>query len=265
MNIYLHELRAYRKSTITWTLSLIGVIVLFLSLFPSIAKDFNEFSHILEGYPEGLRKALGIQIETFGTLLGFYMYIFTYILLCGAIQAMVMGTSIVSKEVREKTADFLLTKPVTRPTILTSKLLAALTSLVITSIIYIVAAYLMALQVTNVDFDEGIFLMISLTLLFTQLIFLAIGFIVSVVFPKIKAVLSLSLGTVFAFFVVGMVIAVDGDSAKRFISPFKYFDGKYIIDHASFEAPYLLASLIIILVCIVASYIIYTKKDVHAV
>lgn len=265
MNIYLHELRAYRKSTITWACSLIAVIVLFLSLFPSVSKDFADFSSILEGYPEGVRKALGIEIETFGTLLGFYMYIFMYITLCGAIQAMVLGTSILSKEVREKTADFLLTKPVTRTKILTSKLLAAVTSLVMTCVIYVLAAYLMALQVKTVDFDVNIFLLISFTLLFIQLMFLAIGFIVSVVFSKIKAVLSVSLGTVFAFFVIGMIVSVDGEGAKRYFSPFKYFNGKYMLAHASYEMSYVLAGIAIIVISIAASYFIYTKKDVHAV
>lgn len=265
MNIYLHELRAYRKSTITWTCSLIAVIVLFLSLFPSVSKDFAEFSSILEGYPEGVRKALGIQIETFGTLLGFYVYIFMYITLCGAIQAMVLGTSILSKEMREKTADFLLTKPVTRTKIVTSKLLAAVTSLVITCVIYIAAAYLMALQVKTVDFDVSTFLLISLTLLFIQLMFLAIGFIISVVFSKIKAVLSVSLGTVFAFFVIGMIVAVDGEGAKRYFSPFKYFNGTYMLEHATYEASYVIAAIAIIVISIAASYFIYTKKDVHTV
>lgn len=265
MNIFLHELRAYRKSTITWTCSLIAVIVLFLSLFPSVSKDFAQFSSVLEGYPEGVRKALGIQVETFGTLLGFYMYIFMYITLCGAIQAMVLGASILSKEVREKTADFLLTKPVTRTKIVTSKLLAATASLVITCLIYIGAAYVMAIQVKTVDFDGSIFLLISFTLLFIQLMFLSIGFIVSVVFSKIKAVLSVSLGTVFAFFVIGMIVAVDGEGAKRYFSPFKYFSGTYMLAHASYETSYVIAAIAIIVVSITASYFIYTQKDVHAV
>ena len=134
MNMYLHELKAYRKSTIIWIVALIGSLALFLSFFPSLARDAEEYKHILDGYPEELRKAIGLSVDSLATILGFYSYMFVYLKLCGAIQAMMIGISIVSKETREKTADFLLTKPIARPQIITSKLLAALTLLVITNI-----------------------------------------------------------------------------------------------------------------------------------
>jgi ABC-2 type transport system permease protein len=248
-----------------WTCSLIAIVIFFLSIFPSLSKDVAEFSKLLEGYPEGVRKAIGLEIESFGSVLGFYSYVFMYITLCGAIQAMIVGTSIVSKEVREKTADFLLTKPVTRTKVLTSKLIAAVVSLAITNVLYIAAANIMAAQVKTADFSEKVFLLISISLFFVQLIFLALGIIISVVFPKIKAVLSVSLGTVFAFFVIGMVVSSDGAGAKRYLTPFKYFDTKYIIENSSFDVSYLAAAIGIILVSITASYLIYTKKDVHAV
>ena len=114
MNMFLHELKAYRKSTIIWTCSLIALVVLFLSMFPTFSKEADAFKEIMEGFPEPVRKALGLSVDSMSSILGFYSYIFLYITLCGAIQAMNLGTSIVSKEVREKTADFLLTKPVTR-------------------------------------------------------------------------------------------------------------------------------------------------------
>ena len=39
MNIFMHELRAYRKSTIIWTISLIMIVLLFMSFYSSFAKD----------------------------------------------------------------------------------------------------------------------------------------------------------------------------------------------------------------------------------
>jgi ABC-2 type transport system permease protein len=265
MNIFFHELKAYRKSTMIWTCSLMGIVIFFLLMFPSISRDYLEFSKVLEGYPEGVRKALGLELESFGTILGFYSYIFLYITLCGSIQAMILGTSIVSKEMREKTTDFLLTKPVTRTKVLTSKLLAGVTSLVITNVFYFATVYIMAGQVTEAAFSSKLLFLVSITLFFLQLIFLTVGILISVIFSKLKAVLSVSLGTVFAFFVIGMVVSSDSSQAKRYLSPFKYFDPKYIIAHSKFEFAYLFVTVGIILVSIIVSYFIYTKKDVHAV
>ncbi|WP_312470620.1 ABC transporter permease subunit [Neobacillus sp.] len=265
MNIFLHELRAYRKSTIIWSISLTLIVVFYLSLYPSFAHDAEEFTKILEGYPEAIRNALGINLGGFFTILGFYCFPLSFITLCGAIQAMNLGTSIVSKEVREKTADFLLTKPVTRTKILTSKLLAALTAIILTNIVYLAAASIMAFQVKTEDFSFKLFIMLSLTLFFVQLIFLALGLIISVIVSKLKSVLTVSLGTVFAFYFLGMLSGTPGEEAKRYISPFKYFDTAYIMKHASYESSFLIAGAIIIILAIVASYFVYTKKDIHAV
>ena len=265
MNIFLHELKAYRKSTIIWSISLVLIIALFMSLYSSIAKDAEGFLKILENYPEAIRNAIGFNQGNFFTILGFYSFPLSFITLCAAIQAMNLGTSIVSKEVREKTADFLLTKPVTRSQILTAKLMGAFVSLVITNIIYFAAASVLAFQVKTDDFSMKIFFLLSLTVFFIQLIFLALGIIISVIVPKIKSVLTVSLTTVFAFYFLGIFSDTTGEEVKRYISPFKYFDTAYIIKHAGYEASFLIAGAVIILLAIMASFVVYSKKDIHAV
>lgn len=265
MNVFLHELKAYRKSTIIWSCSLVALIIVFLSVFPAFTKDVTEFKNILEGFPEVVRRAIGISLDNISTFLGFYSYVFIYILLCGSIQAMNLGTSILSKEVREKTADFLLTKPVTRAQIVTSKLLAALTSLIITNIVYLVAASLMASAVKNQDFDYAIFFMISITMFFVQLIFLSLGVLVSVLATRIKSVLPISLGTVFGFFIINMFSSIMDDKVLRYIAPFKYYDTSYIIRNSSYETSFIIIEIIFIAISIFASYLIYSKKDIHGV
>ncbi|MDF2606582.1 MAG: putative type transport system permease protein [Bacillales bacterium] len=265
MNIYTHELRAYRKSTIIWTISLVALVILFMSIFPAFSKDAEEFKKLLEGYPEPVRKAIGLNLESFTSLLGFYSYVFLYFSLCGAIQAMNIGTSILSKEVREKTADFLLTKPVSRSKIITSKILAGVTSIVITNICFLIAVNFMASYVKNESYDQETFLMISITLLFIQLIFLSIGTFVSVIVSKIKSVIAVSLGTVFTFFIIGMLASTSDDEKLRYISPFKYFDSAYIIKHSSYETPFVVLAILIVGAAISAGYIIYIKKDIHTV
>jgi len=265
MNMFLHELKDYRKSTVIWAASLAALIALFFSMFPSISKEAEEFKKLMEGFPEALRMALGLSVENIGSIIGYYSYVFLYISLCGAIQAMNLGISIVSKEIREKTADFLLTKPVTRTRIMTSKLFAVLTSLVITNIVYLIVSTAVASIVETKEYSIKIFLMISLTLFFIQLIFLALGIIVSVVISKIKSVVPISLGTVFGFFIIGALVSTTGDDALRYITPFKYFDLDYIAQNSSYESSFVIAAIGFIAAAITASYFIYLKKDIHAV
>lgn len=265
MNMFLHELKACRKSTVIWTLSLVALVVLFLSMFPSFSKDAEEFKKLLEGFPVELRKAIGLSVDSIATLIGFFSYAFLYLKLAGAIQAMNLGTSILSKETREKMADFLLTKPVTRGQVVTSKLLAAFVSLVITNIMFITAIFVMASIVSEDAFNKEALFLIAISLFFLQLMFMALGIVVAAMFPRIKSVISVSLGTVFGFFMLGMISSTTEDEALRYLTPFNYFDAAYTTQHEGYETSFLITAAIFIIAAIVASYYLYSKKDVHSV
>lgn len=266
MNMYLHEIKSQRKSVFIWILVLLGLAALFLSIYPSMAADAADFKKMLGNYPPAVRAILGINLDYITSLLGFYSMIFSFIALCGAIQAMILGASILSRESRERTADFLLVKPVSRAKVVSAKLLAAFTSILITDFIFIALSTLLANSVKTSDFSVRLFFMINLTLFFIQLIFLTLGMVISVFFKKLKSVLPLSLGVVFGLYMVGVLFA-SGEEEKvvRFLSPFKYFDITYIIDNSGYEAPYLATGAVVAAVAVVISYLVYIKKDIHAV
>lgn len=265
MNIYLQELKSLRKSAITWTIALVALAAMYFSIFPGVLQDAEGVRQLFAGYPESVRAILGVSLDSIATLLGFYSMVFTFITVSAAIQAMIYGVTILSRETRERTADFLLVKPVSRSTIVTAKLLAALTAILATNLVYNLAALLLANSIKTAEYSPRLFLMINATMLFIQLIFLAIGMLCSVTIRKLKSVLPVSLGTVFGLFIVGALLATSADSAERFISPFKYFDTNYIIQHSGYEVTYLLVGAAIFVLGIAASYLIYIRKDVHAV
>lgn len=266
MNMYLHELKSLRKSAFIWTCVLIALAALYLSIYPSMASDAADFKKLLSGYPASVRAMLGINLDYITSFLGFYSMIFSFIILCGAIQAMNLGVSILSKESRERTADFLLVKPVSRSSIVSAKLLAAFTAILVTYIVFFAVTSIMANTIKISDYNGKLFFMINLTMFFIQLIFLAIGMFVSVFFNKIKSVLPISLGVVIGLYMIGAVLATGKDNdLARFLSPFKYFDITYIIKNATYEPRYIICSIIIIVVAVVSTYIIYIKKDIHAV
>ena len=264
MNMYLHELKSLRKTAIIWTCAMIAVALLYLLMYPGVAKDAADFKDLLGGYPPAVRAMLGVSLDSVTSLLGFYSMVVTFVLLLGAIQAMNAGVSVLSKESRERTADFLLTKPVSRAAIVNAKLLAALTIFLATDIVYYAASSILAASVKTTTYSGRAFFLINLTLLFIQLIFFSLGVVISVFFNKLKNVLPISLGVVFAFYFIGAIVATKNDGS-RFISPFKYFDNSYIIKHTAYEAPYLIVSAVIVVAAVAITYYVYTHKDIHAV
>ncbi|KMT22362.1 ABC transporter permease subunit [Clostridium cylindrosporum] len=261
MNIFLFELKSLRKAIIIWSLALSILCAFFMSIYPSFASSHDEVIKMMQGFPSILLKAFGINLDIFFSVVGFYSFVFTYISFCGAVQGTYFGISIVSKERRAKTTDFLLTKPVKRFHILTSKLLAVFTAIIITNVIYMTASTITLSSVNNGDFDIKRFILISLTLLFIQFIFVGIGVLCAVVLRNIKSVISVSLSLVFAFFAVSMLDSFIDKEMIRFITPFKYFNNLYIINNLAYEMKYLIVGIVVTLVCISASYIIYIKQD----
>lgn len=265
MNMYRHELNVLRRPTALWTCAMILLASIYLSIYPGIAGDAADFKRLLSGYPAQIRAMLGISLDSIASLLGFYSMTFSFITLCGAIQAMNLGVSILSKETRERTADFLLVKHVSRRAVVSAKLLAACTALLATNLIYDAFVTVLANIVKTADYSAKLFFMINLTLLFTQLIFFALGLVISVAVPRFKSVLPISLGVVFGFFFIGALLASGENDIARFFSPFKYFSFSYIISHAAYETPYAATGLAVFAAAIAATYVLYVKKDIHAV
>ncbi|MDD2377092.1 MAG: ABC transporter permease subunit [Clostridia bacterium] len=262
MNVYLHELKANRKFAITWLLIMLSFVGIMVFMYIGISKDIDIFKKILSNYPENLRKAFGINVDLIGSALGYYSsFILMITLLCSSMQAMILGVSILSKEIREKTADFLYSKPISRSQIITSKLLASFTLLIASNIIFVVCLFFVLSSVSSVSFDLGIFILIALIPLFIQFIFFSLGIFISAIMSKIKAVLPISMGTVFGIYILSSFAGEE----LRVLLPFKYFDTKYILNNSKYELNYVILTFVIITILTALTYIIYKKKDIHSV
>lgn len=263
MNVFLYEIRAFRKNTMLWIISISVLAVVFMSVFTAYTADAENFKNLFSGFPPEILKAFGIDIDIVFSILGYYSFIFAYVLLCGSIQSMYLGLSLISKEFNRKTADFIFTKPKPRKAILAAKLLAGVTLLLITDIVFISVAFTMA-NITAVEsFSSKIFFMISISLLFVEAMFYLLGILIGTIFHRIKSVIGLSLGTVFGFFIAGMLGDALDEEKIRYFVPFKYYDGLNIIRESQYELTYVIINVLFVVGAALASFILYSKKDIH--
>lgn len=264
MNIFFRELKAYRNSTIIWIVSLSLLAVVFLSIFPIFTKDVETTKKLLENIPPAMASAVGLSIGSLFSIYGFMSWLLTFITIAGAVQAMNLGVGVLSKEETGKTADFLLTKPISRTRIIFQKLLAILCLIIITNIAFCVIAFAAAVTVSSISFSVTTFLLILLKLILIQTIFLALGFLLSVIIPKVKSSIAISLPTVFTLFIIGTLGEVLNLESVRYISPFRFFDSNYIINHNAYELKYLVIEFIFVIAAITFAYFMYTNKDIKA-
>lgn len=269
MNVFWQEWRMGRQSLVTWALSLVGLTIFFMLLYPSISEHIDAFLEIVKSFPPAFREALGIQYIELGAV-GYYSFILLYVLLAGSVQAMNLGVSVLSAEVRDKTADFLYAKPISRPRLITAKTLSVLFQLILTNIIFSAAAWLTILTVNSqVDHRAAIethrFLLLTGSLFLLQLFFAALGLFVSSFLARIRTVLPISLSVVFFFYVLHLLNETLQNEALAFLSPFSTFNPGTIIRNGRYETRYLLASLLLIAGFIAWTYRAYMRKDLPAI
>lgn len=126
--LYTKELKRNRRNFLIWTAIVIGFTVMVLSIYPFMEGMGEDLSNMMQNIPNELRKAMGMDDQTWGSILGFYStYFGIYIVLLAGIYTMSTGATILSKEEKERTAEFLMTRPISRKSIFQSKMTALLT------------------------------------------------------------------------------------------------------------------------------------------
>src|SRR5690554_4228562 len=162
MNVYLQELRFQKKSLLIWNLSLFLSLVLMLLIYPAVMSEGEAYLKILQSIPSELLEAFSIDFDTFLSFNGFLGYIYLYLLLALCVLAMNLGLSVLGKEISGKTADFILTKPMTRRRLLTQKNLSGLTLLLLTNLFLNTVTVIMRLFLEKEDRDLRVLLLILL-------------------------------------------------------------------------------------------------------
>jgi ABC-2 type transport system permease protein len=263
MNIFKHEFKVRLKSVFIWSGSISALILAFLSMFGSFAAEAALVSDLMDSFPKELLIAFGMTDMDWSTILGFFGLLFVFSQVCLAIQAANYGFGLVSIEETEWTADFLLTKPVSRVKIMTSKLLAAISSLVLTQAIIWGASFLFInifRQGQEYEVKAVILLLLSMTIF--QLFFLTVGMAISLLVKRLRNVLPYSMGLVFGLYILNAFGSMIGEKSLEILSPFKHFSPSYIIKNAAWDFPLMMISVVLIVISIIASYVLYARRNI---
>ncbi|MDN6293925.1 MAG: ABC transporter permease [Alkalibacterium sp.] len=266
MTIFKHEFNMKKKSILIWSFSLMGFLIFYMAFFPALSSDSASFDALISSYPEEILQAVGIREGlSVGSLMGFFTLTYGMLQLAVAIQSANYGFAILSEEERELTADFLLSKPVSRKTIYMSKFFAAFLSLLITALFISIGTFI-ALNVFNGG--EQFETMNVVKLLFTipvfQLVFLSLGMFISLLFDKIRSVLSVSMGLAIGLYVVNSIKGIIDSDVLGYISPYNYFEAGSILIEGDYDLKLFGVAIGVITVSLISSYILYKKRDIHS-
>jgi len=259
MNIIRREIKANLKSFIIWSLALCFI-------FLAASTEFEAYygnTDIIEAMQsfESLFSALGASIQDMTTPQGFLALVSFYIYLPLSVYAGLLGSAIISKEEKDKTAEFLFTMPTSRTRVITSKLIVSIGYIILLDIVA-VGINIIAYYRYNLDADFYQFVLyLWIGVLLTEAIFLAIGMFLSSVLRQHKLSGSITIAILISTFMISMLIGfVEQAEFLQYITPFQYFKAEQM-SAGTFELIYILLTIGIIGCSIFGLYYFYKKRD----
>ncbi len=266
MNIYKFELKMLRSSILIWGLSIPLILFAYMAFYPTIAADTAAFDALMANYPKELLAFFGMRPDLpMSSLLGYFSLTFGMMQIPIAIQAANYGIAMLSVEEREMTADFLLTKPISRTKIMVSKFLASLTSLLIvnagTWIATIGALY--AFKGDSTVELHNVILVLSTVILF-QLFFVGVGMAISVAVKKVPSIIAYSMSLGFGLYILFGLKSSFSSKIMSFFTPYAYFEPAEILVNGHLDLLFTLICSAVIVISFALAYFLYNKRNIHS-
>lgn len=263
MNVYLKEMKAHRKSLIIWCIGMIALIGSGMGKFAGFSSSGQSMNELMAEMPKSLQVFLGVGSLDMSTASGYYGVLFLYIVLLSTIHAAMIGATIISKEERDKTVEFLFVKPMHRKRIIGIKLLAALTQVGILLIITWAASFFIVGRYSD---GESIFSDIGITMVgmfMLQVLFLVFGTAIAALTKKPGKAATFATGVVLATYILSFAIDLSEKiEGLKYLTPFKYFEAKNVMD-GGLELIFVGISVVLIGVLAVATFVLYEKRDLN--
>lgn len=263
----LKELKDNRRNLLIWMGAMLGMIAVGAAEYSLVVIEAgDEIMELFNSLPRILAIFFGAESETFpiSTPMGYYVMMYLWYCIIAFTHAAVLGATIISKEERNRTAEFIFTKPFPRKNIITSKMIAAIVNVVIITLTaWIGNLIMLAPQMQG----EGIQSKIAITVLamfFIQLLFLFLGLVSSAIFSNQKKALSISAAFVaFSYGLMVLIVLVGTIDFLSVLTPFMYFKGPALVEDG-ISIVYLLLTMVIIATASHFTYVLYQKRDLHS-
>lgn len=262
MTLFFHELKRDRIKLIVWTAIIAFMLCVSIILYPQMTSQMNEMGDMFAEMG-GFSDAFGLDKVNFGEFGGYFAVECGNVLgLGGAFFAALLGVAALAKEERERTAEFLLTHPISRNYVVAQKLAAVIAEVLILNIFVSLAAFVSSLAIGQ-TIDGKLFFNVFLGYLLMQIEIACVTFGLSAFLRG--SGLGIGLGLAFMLYFMN-ILANLTDKAEflRYITPFSYADGTAIVSNGGIEVKYLIPGLIFAVTGAAAAFIKYNRKDIRA-
>ena len=259
------ELRRNVRSLLLWS-SVIGLLIFFtMSFFRTVLQYQQQIAGMVQLVPAVAIKMRGFSnISDIFSVLGFYTANnLIYMMLLGSIYAIVLSSNILLKEETGKTAEYLMSRPVSRREIFTTKLAMVFLNIIVLNLLAALIGFISIMIYKKGAFETEPFLVISFYTLLLNFLFGALGLFISVMLKRARTITSFCVGLVLVLYFIYTISRMSGvDGTFGYISPFKWININVLSKSYGIELWSTVAFIGVSAMMIVASGVIYRRKDI---
>lgn len=265
-NLFLKEIKSNKVSLILWIAVITFLITATMSVYTKFLENQSKVMGMISLVPKGALQFKGISNFTdLFSALGFYaVNNIIYMMVLGSIFSIVLASNILLKEEYNKTAEYLLSRPVTRSNIFLTKLSVFAVNVLLLNLVTSLAGLICIELVKQGAFSIGAFLILSLYTFLLNFLFGATGLFISVIVKKPKPVTTVCIGLVLILYFVFTLSKLTRSVAfLGYLSPFKFVNTD--VNNQAYRLEVLNLGYFILLsaVLIISSYRIYLHKDIY--
>lgn len=267
-NLYRTELKRYRNSFIGWSIAISVFILSGMAFYPVLMQGemLQQLTAFFENpFMKNVMTAFGASLDVLTNVLGFYATRNAiFVMLLGSFFSILLSGKILAREEREKTAEFLLTKPVTRLEVVRSKLAVYLTYLILLNTVILAIGFL-SLEIFkgNSQYSLTAFFIHWFYSLLLMLTFGAVGLFLSLLIKRGRSITNLSIGIVVGGYFIDVTSKITISADKiGYISPFKFVDSGVLRPDYGLVGWRMLYFFGTSLLFIALTFVLYRKKDI---
>ncbi len=265
-NLFIKDMKRNFPGFILWTLVITVLISVTMSVYNTFLENQSGIVGMLSLVPKGALQFKGISnVNDLFSVLGFYaVNNVIYMMVLGSIFAIVLSSNILLKEEYTGTAEFLLSRPLTRSEIFFGKSAVILIFIFLLNLVAAIAGFTAMQLVKHAPFSFKAFFILSLYTLLLNLLFAAIGLFSSTLIKRPRPITSFSIGLVlFFYFIFTLSKITEGAEGIGYISPFKYVDMNAVSPGYSMNYWHLICFSGISLILLGLAHRFYKRKDIN--
>ncbi len=267
-SIFLKELKFSRKGLIIWCIVLLVTIGYGLAEYPMVSQNADSIMSSMNSLPRIVVIMFGMEGLSFDTSLDYHLIMFYWICLITFVHAVYIGVTMLSRDQRDKTFEYIYSKPYKRNEIVTAKILAGAVNILVIAFVTWIASVITVIFIdgTAAGIINGKSIIGNVTatiigMLLTQIVFFSIGLLLAAFFETHRKALKNGFLYVLVTYVISVIIEYAGNiSYLNFLSPFRYFIGTEVVN-SGISFMYVLIAVLVSAFSICFTYSVYNKKD----